>query len=384
MLDPAAFEHSVETYLDSLTAEDLRGLVLRSIKRMDGEHRSQLALFLGHDVGGDPIDEVGGSSVQEHELREFIESCALLRERFTAFLRENPRAVFALGHAASAQIFGVPNAGEADEAARAPARRLPLRTVAVAALAVALAVLPLIAQYAHQRGMIAGLDQLSMAPPVTFSAPVRSVPVHRKAQQHSKARAHVAKARKPPAVHHAAAVAVYRRTLHRRPHAVAPHSAARSRRVAAVRNWKFDPQYNPYLNHRHWRPVRVAANLPPAGGAFASRAQLLVTSYLADMVSGNTASALHHLGLPSSADAANLRELPIITRGSRVHVVAVRPQADGGAKVEVDISGRSGEYFEVFFVARDGPAARIMDRYYIPVDRTAEERAARLLAKDGH
>lgn len=383
MLDPAAFEHSVEAYLDSLTAEDLRSLVLRSIKRMDGAHRSQLALFLGHDVGGDPIDEVGGSSVQEHELREFIESCGLLRERFAGFLRENPRAVYALGHSASSQIFGEPKAGESNEEAREPARKVPLRTVAVAAFAVALAVLPLVAQYAHQRGMIAGLDQLSMAPPVTFPSPV-SVPVHRTAQTQHKTRAHVAKARKKAVVHHAAAVAVYRRTVHRRPHTVALRHAPRSRRVISARNWKFDPQYNPYLSHRHWRPVSVAGNLPPASGAFASRAQLLVTSYLADVVSGNTASALHHLGLPSSADGANLRELPIVTRDSRVHVVAVRPQADGGAKVEVDISGRGGEYFEVFYVARDGPAARIMDRYYIPVDRTAEERAARLLAKDGH
>jgi hypothetical protein len=359
MLDPAAFERSVETYLDSLTAEDLRSAVLRSIKRMDGAHRSQLALFLGHDVGGDPIDEVGGSSVQEHELRQFIESCGLLRERFTAFLRENPRAVFALGNAASSQIFGVPNAGQVDGEAREPARKLPLQTVAIAAFAVALAVLPLIAQYAHQRGMIAGLDQLSMAP-VTFPSPVRSEPVHRAAQrqpQHQ-ARAHVAKVRKAPVVHHAASVAVSRRPVHRRPRAVAFRNAPRSSRVAYVRNWKFDPQYNPYLNHRHWRPLPIAANLPPAGRDFASRAQLLVTSYLHDVVSGNTALALHHLGLPSGADAANLRELPIITRDSRVHVVAVQPQSDGGAKVEVDISGRSGEYFEVFYVARDGPAAR--------------------------
>lgn len=380
MLDPAAFEHSVEAYLDTLNQEDLRSLVLRSIKRMDGAHRSQLALFLGHDVGGDPIDEVGGSSVPEHELREFIESCGLLRERFTAFLRENPRAVFALGNAASAQIFGVPDAGGADEESRKPARKLPPRTAAIAAVAVALAVLPLIAQYAHQRGMIAGLDQLSMAPSITVPAPVHSAPLHRAVQPHHAVPAHTAKAPKTPVVHHARAVAVYHPPVHRANRKV----AVRSRRIASVRNWKFDPQYNPYLNHRHWRPVAVSANLPPAARAFSSRAQLLVTSYLSDVVAGNTALALHHLGLPAGADVANVRELPIITRDSRVHVVAVRPQADGGAKVEVDISGRGGEYFEVFYVARDGPAARITDRYYIPVDRTAEERAARLLAKDGH
>jgi len=37
--------------------------------------------------------------------------------------------------------------------------------------------------------------------------------------------------------------------------------------------------------------------------------------------------------------------------------------------VDADIRGRKGEYFEVFYVAADGPAVRITDRYYIPVSK---------------
>jgi hypothetical protein len=175
---------------------------------------------------------------------------------------------------------------------------------------------------------------------------------------------------------------------------IAVHQPKRVRRRYVASDWKFDPRFNPYFNRAAWHGVRYVgpryvrsshasvAQVLPAG--FEGRASLIVSSYLNAVISGNTVSALHHLGLPADASRANLSEIPIISRDARVHVVSVDSQPDGRAKVEVDINGRSGEYFEVFYVAHDGPAVRIMDRFYIPVNRTAEERAARLLAKDGH
>lgn len=385
MLDPAAFQHTVEAYLDSLTTEELRSTVLRSVRRMDGAHRAQLALFLGHDVGGDPIDDVGGSSVQENELRTFIDSCGLLRERFNAFLRENPRAVRALDRTAVDKIFSswserlIERDGD-----RRRSNKLSPKTAAIIAVAIALAVLPLVAQYAHQRGMIAGLDQVSMAPPIAAPVPKHTVPVREAVQRRTAP--HVASVRKPrKATRVAAAVPGHQRVHHTAPRHVAYHRAAPVRHKRSVA-WKFDPQYNPYLNHHGWHATShaAAAMYLPANNEFASRAALLVSSYLAAVIAGHTGVALQHLGLSANADTANLREMPIVSRSSHARVIAVRPQADGSAKVEVDINGRSGEYFEVFYVAQDGWAARIKDRYYIPVDRTAEERAARLLANDGH
>jgi hypothetical protein len=158
--------------------------------------------------------------------------------------------------------------------------------------------------------------------------------------------------------------------------------------------WKFDPKYNPYFNKKaSWhqrfidrRPavVYMRSAPPQLSRSFEGRASLVVSSYLRAVIAGNTQSALHHLGLPSDASAANVSESGIITRDMQAHVLSVDAQPDGRAKVEVELNGRSGEYFEVFYVAHDGPAVRIMDRFYIPVNRTAEERAAHLLAKDGH
>lgn len=372
MLDQAAFAHSVETHLESLTAEEVRALVLRSIKRMDGAHRSQLALFLGHEVGADPIDEVGGSPLHEQQLRAYVESSTLLRERFAAFLRENPRAAIALGIV------------DRDEARVSPLRKLPPKTAAIAALALVLAFLPLAAQYVHQRGALSGLGQISLLPPAPAAPP-------RARLQREPARRAIHHAAAPRTQHHVrskkralALHAAHRRGTERRI-AAAPVRAVHRTHAAAP--WKFDPRYNPYFNRGRWHvayheATHAAPHAAPVD-AFARRARIIVEGYLADVVAGNTAGALRHLGLPEHADIGNVRESPIISRHTRVRVVAVSPQPGGGAKVEADINGPSGEYFEVFYVARDGPAARITDRYYIPVNRTAEERAARLLAKDG-
>jgi hypothetical protein len=243
-----------------------------------------------------------------------------------------------------------------------------------------LAFLPLAAQYAHQRGMLSGLDQISLLPAVPAARPVqRHLTAAKPAVHHEVAApsAHpVEVTKRAVAVH-----PVKRHAVQRRIAAAPPH--ATHHRAAEGMPWKFDPRYNPYFNRSRWH---VAFHLPRGlqpVDPFAQRARTMVEGYLGDVISGNTASALRHLGLPVGADITNVREAMLVTRRSSVHVVAVNRQPDGSAKVEADINGPAGEYFEVFYVARDGPAARIVDRYYIPVNRTAEERAARLLAKDG-
>ena len=170
------------------------------------------------------------------------------------------------------------------------------------------------------------------------------------------------------------------------------HRQAHRRVRHVARAWKFDPRYNPYFNRRRWHAV-AASRLAPAPApapaprhtsAFAARSALVVTSYLHALMAGNTAEALGHLGLPANAPASNLTESPIVSTNARAHVVNIASVPDGRTRVEVDIHSGGGEYFETFYVAHDGPAVRIVDRFYVPVNRTAEERAARLLAKDGH
>lgn len=391
MLEPVAFEKSLDSYLDSQSTEEIRALVLRSIKRLDGAHRVQLALFLGLDVAGDPITEVGGSSIDEQELRSFIESCALLRERFGAFLRDNPRAIRALGKHISDRILG-----PSEYAPAAFFRRIPAKAAAGIALALIVTFVPLAAQYEHQRGMSAGPSELAVVPPPAVAA-VAAHPARVAARPHTQPPARAAVGYTVPfqrtiAMH----PAPRHRTVLQRARALRSAShAGRIRRAYVASDWKFDRRYNPYFNRSAWQTPYVghrtaagshfrsqpAAALSPG---FEGRASLIVTSYLNAVIAGNTPSALHHLGLPASAPRSNLSESPIITRDSKARVVSVDAQPDGRAKVEVDINGRTGEYFEVFYVAHDGPAVRITDRYYIPVNRTAEERAARLLAKDGH
>jgi|GEM_PF-2885561 len=391
MLEPVAFEKSLDSYLDSRSAEEIRGLVLRSIKHLDGAHRVQLALFLGLDVASDPIAEVGGSTIDDSELAAFIEKCGLLRERFGAFLRDNPRAIRALGKTATEQILG-----KSEMMPLAIFRRVPPKIAAAIALALFMTFVPLAAQYEHQRGMVAGPTETSVMPPIAAGVPpVRLPTAHLNApQRHAQARIAFAPDSHP---YHPAArreVVTHSAVVHKRAHVpvVAARRPAHHRRTFVASNWKFDKRFNPYFNRAAWhvryvglRHLRGHASTPVVrSSGFEGRASLVVSSYLNALIAGNTTSALHHLGLPSDANRANLSELPIVTRDTRTHVVAVDPQPDGRTKVEVDINGRSGEYFEVFYVARDGPAVRIMDRFYIPVNRTAEERAARLLARDGH
>ncbi len=392
MLDPLGFAHSVDSYLESLPEEELRALVFRSVKRLDGAHRTQLALFLGHDFSAHPLDEVGGSSLNDQQLRAFIESCSLLRERYAAFLRENPRAIRALGKTTAARMMGAEDgAGYAEE--RVPLyRRIPLKGSALIALVLIVAFLPLAAQYVHQRGIIAGLSEISIVPPIgpgpasavrvpAKAAPQRVVTIPAIPVRHAPAPAHHARAR--PVVFH-----------HRHPRHIAVHSRVRHMRVASV--WKFDPQYNAYFTH-NWRGGGLPRASAPRAGArrtvsyagsyandFSGRASLVVTSYLDAVIRGNTKSALEHLGLPDNASVRNVRESPIVSRDMRARVISVKPDSSGVTRVEVELMGPTGEYFEVFSVARDGGAVRITDRYYIPVNRTAEERAASLLAKDGH
>ena len=391
MLEPVAFEKSLDSYLESQSNEEIRALVLRSIKQLDGAHRAQLALFLGLDVTGDPITEVGGSAIDEQELRTFIASCALLRERFGAFLRDNPRAIRALGKNVSNRILG-----PSEYTPVAFFRRLPPKAAAAMVLALIVTFVPLAAQYEHQRGMSAGPYDLSGAPPVAAVArPLVHHPA-RTADSHP-VRAHAVLASAPLPIQRQ--IAMHVRVAHRthvqrmRDSRVASRSRTHSvHHTYVANNWKFDRRFNPYFNRAAWhvrfvanRQPRMHSNAPaPLPTGFEGRATLIVTSYLNAVIAGDTPSALHHLGLPATAPQSNLSESPIITRDSRAHVVSVDAQPDGRAKVEVDIYGRAGEYFEVFYVAHDGPAVRIMDRYYIPVNRTAEERAARSLAKDGH
>jgi hypothetical protein len=377
MLEPVAFVHAVDEYLDSLTPEELRAMVLRSIKHLDGAHRAQLALFLGLEFASvDPIDEVAGSAVGDRELRAFIDSCGLLRERFGAFLRDNPRAIYALGRSTSERIFGT-----SENKALTFLSRVSPKAAALAAVLLLLAFVPLAAQYARQRGMLAGLSEVSLAPqtvaPVTaniIKPAVASQP-----------------GRGTTAAFHSHAVTREPKRIaarHVRPKSVAVHEVAfhpaRARHVVTAQNWKFDPKYNPYFNHRGWHTVAFTAPHAPSRSVLGARAELMVNSYLHAVIAGNTLAALHHLGLPANANPINVAESAIVTRDTRTNVVAVDQQPDGRQRVEVDLTGRTGEYFETFYVARDGPALRITDRFYIPVNRTAEERAAHLLAKDGH
>ncbi len=412
MLDPGAFSQSLDSYLDSLSEDDLRAVVLRSIKRLDGAHRTQLALFLGRDVCVDPIDEVGGSSLNDRALRGSIESCGLLRQRFGAFLHDNPRAIQALGSSTAQRIL--PGEQRSGSSLLAALMRLPPKTAVLVGLVLIVAFVPLVAQYAQQRGLIAELSTIPVVPPIAKFASVAVARVHRlmpRTRSHALARNgrvqhSVSRSPERPRT----LIAAYPiRARHVRAREVAFHRPPRrAHRVRIVRAWKFDPKYNPYFNRSRWRSARALAAVQRARDAqrarrlatgrariagqriaalprgFAGRARLMVKSYIAAVIAGDTRAALQHLGLPPGANAENLSELPIVSRGAHAHVTGQSLQPDGTQRVEVKIRGRGGDYFEVFTVAHDGPAVRIMNRYYVPVNRTAEERTARLLAKNEH
>ena len=379
VVSPLAFADAVECYVTALPPDELRALVSRSIKRMDPSERVQFALFLGFEPSSNPIDEVFvGPSMRANDLDRLVESCSdFLPNRFAAFLRENRRAVPSLGTDTVARILAtLPNA-QFDESARPQEmgkRRFPAQAAIVVGLALLVALVPLIAQYAHQRGVLAGLSNASFAPVLPQFNRVAASTVPPKVHSHSGAR-HTAKKR---IAHRRAASRpkIVRRTRHK-------HITYRPpARIAGI--WKFDPQYNPYFSGR-WHTARsrrrATARAQTTHTAFEDRARLAVSSYLDAVIAGNTGNALQHLGMPATGSPDAISESSIVSRDARARIVGVKAAENGEMRVQVDITGRRGEYFEIFSVVPDGPAVRISDRYYIPVNRTAEEVSARLLAK---
>jgi hypothetical protein len=328
-VDPSAFADEIESYIAGLPTDRVRELAAHMARDLPPPERMQFNLYVDErSLSGDADD--------------------LLGRRLIAFLRQNLRSAQHLGPEALERIFTPLQ----PEGLHMQPRPLNAGAIALAVLAFLVAVVPLAAQYAHQRGMITGLNDGSVYPAAPV-AQVQRVAVSRKL------RAGPARERsKPPARHTRAqrrGMAFVRHPIHQRRIARAsiprPHSPVR--RVASV--WKFDRRNYAYFATPH-------QTLP-------QRAKLLVQSYLNAMIAGNTRSALRHLGLPPDADLVNLSEVPIISRHSSARIVWVKPQADGMAQVDADIHGRGGEYFEVFYVAEDGPAVRITDRYYIPVGK---------------
>lgn len=341
---PLALAESMDAHICSRSTGDLRGLIERSAKRMDAGERKQLELYLNLD---DPDD--------------------LLGHRFSAFLRQNPRAIAALDPDAADAILV--ELGEIPAVHHAT-RRLPAHTVALVALVLVVALLPLAAQYAHQRGMLQGLTDPLAAPPAIvpfverLSAKQPARPVKQSTPLHFA----------PPRVAHRAVkshkpryVAQHRPI--RKPH----HLLPRHRAVA----WKFDPVNNPYFNRARWsHPYQADPSL------FGQRARTIVSSYLHALVAGDLRSALHHLGMPATADTNVIAELPIVTRRTTIEIVASKPSGRF-EQVSADIVTDGREYYEVFYIAHDGPAARIMDRYYIPVNHSAQV-AMRSLVQNSH
>jgi hypothetical protein len=374
---PLAVTDSVEEYVTAMPADRVRELIVSSLKRMDGAERAQLALFLGCE--GAQVDEMRVASLPVREMETLVRSCDdLLPNRFAAFLRENPRAIVALGDDAVDAIVNrlQPAISSAPQESTVESeRRLSLRTAGFVALAVLLGFTPLVAQYVHQRLSVAGLSDVVAVPPVFHVAapPVTAAHPARHAYHG------VPRVARPARLPHPVVAA---RPHHVRVKHVVFHPIVRKHPVEHVAgNWKLDPRNNRLVRHR--APVAGLQRTPPKD-RFQERAGLMVQSYLNDVIGGNRASALRHLGLPANAPVSNISESPIIGERARAQVVGFKKERDGQTGVQVDITSTRGEYFEVFYVAQDGDAMRILDRYYIPVNRTAEEMAARLLAKDGH
>jgi hypothetical protein len=387
VVSPLAFADAVEAYVTSLNNDEVRALVNRSAKRMDSSERLQFALFLDHDAATTGVAELfSGPIMRAEEVHRLVERCDdFLPNRFAAFLRENPRAVPALGDDAVNNILSMlplttgPKALTGEVRARRMPARLVLAVVAVALIALA----PLLAQYVHQSGMIAGTANPLMVPlaPVLHTIghtpkTVRAAVMHRGVAHRAPPR-HVAH-RIPP-----------QRILALKPMPAYTGAATRRRGhhvVHVAKVWKFDPRFNPYVRHARIAsvPAHIAAAPKASTNPFEARARLVVNSYLGAVIAGDTARALAHLGLPVGSDPKAISESAIITRDAKAQIVAVKPGDDGTTHVQVDIMGRRGEYFEVFSVTPDGPAVRIKDRFYIPVNRTAEEISARLLATRPH
>ena len=358
---------------------------------MDPSERMQFALFLGFEPSSNPIDEIFvGPSMRANDLDRLVESCSdFLRTASRHFFRENRRAVPSLGPDTVARILAtLPNA-QFDESARPQEmgkRRFPAQAAIVVGLALLVALVPLIAQYAHQRGVLAGLSNASFAPVLPQINRVAASTVPQRVHWHPRAGHKIKKRIAHRSVAPARAVAVISRpkgVQKARQKHVTYRPAAR---VAGI--WKFDPRYNPYFSGRwhgmRWRGERTRramARAQTTHTAFEDRARLAVSSYLDAVIAGNTGNALQHLGMPATGSPDAISESSIVSRDARARIVGVKAAENGEMRVQVDITGRRGEYFEIFSVVPDGPAVRIADRYYIPVNRTAEEVSARLLAK---
>lgn len=329
-VDPSALADSVETYVGLLPPDELHALALRSMNEMNPVDRVQFEMY-----GGQKPIENGNDG--------------LLARRMTAFFRQNPRAIEALGDDALQQILRPFAPADLPRVERRPGAG----AAALAILALAVAVVPLAAQYAHQRGILQGLSDTTLAPAAVVPMPhpiaahrrpdVRSIAKHQPRGHSSRVAGLKPRSR----------VALVRR--HKTPFGPThrPHRAVRAP-LSLAGVWKFDRRNYKYFS----RPSR-----------FQQRARLEVQSYLDAVIAGNTRSALQHLGLPADAALVNLSEVPIISRTSTAHIVGVRPEQAGKTTVEADIKGRRGEYFDVFYVAADGPAVRITDHYYIPVGK---------------
>ncbi|HKU66493.1 MAG TPA: hypothetical protein VJP85_01840 [Candidatus Baltobacteraceae bacterium] len=329
---PLALAEAMDSHISTRSCEELRGMIERSLGRMDAGDRAQLALYLNPE---DPDD--------------------LLGYRFSAFLRQNPRAISALDPQAVDTILA-----ELGEIPRVdhPVRRLPARTAAIVAIVLAVALLPLAAQYAHQRGLLQGLTEPLIPPPIVPFVQTLGVhktsaaPLHRR-----RSVAHHRPVRRRIVAHRSAPFRRAHRSIAQRP---------RVRRPARVA-WKFDRRNNPYFNRERWRYPYVADASP-----FGTRARWSVRAYLSALVEGNLSAALVRLGLPPNGNTNALGELPIITRATNVAIVGSKLQNDGSEQVQADITTAGREYFAVFSVTRDGPAIRIVDHYYIPVNRRAQ------------
>lgn len=311
---PLALAEAMDAQICSRSAADLREVIERSRKRMDAGERSQLDLYVKPGDGDD-----------------------LLGHRFSAFLRQNPRAIASLDDdAIDAILRELGEVGHVDRSRR----RLPAAVSGLLALLLAVAILPLAAQYAHQRGLLAGLTdpllQPAVAPFVERIALARpKAPVRHAVHQGSAVR-----------VHHIAR----RAQLRKRVVAVVPHAHVRA--------------------HVHTHP-HVRRTFIADASTFGTRARLSVRSYLHALIAGNIPLALEHLGLPRGAGTNGLAELSIVAPGTSVAIVGSKALA-AGEQVQAEIVTAGREYFEVFYVVKDGPAVRITNRYYIPVNRRAE------------
>lgn len=341
---PLALADAVDAHISARSTAEVRDLIARSAKRMDEAEREQLDLYVNP-----------------------AENDELMGHRFTAFLRQNPRAIVALDPDAIDAILS--DIGEVPAVERTK-RRLPANLTAVLAMLVVVAVVPLFAQYAHQSGLLRDINQATVSAPAPIVPFVQAVAMHAVHAAHPAQRGH---ARPPARAHRAAQPRVHRNNTHaaavHRP-AVRAHRAIaqrpRARRVRKIA-WKFDRGNNPYFNRARWKhPFAVDRSL------FGTRARLSVRAYLHEVVAGNLNAALSHLGLPAGSNKSAIAELPIVKRGTMVAILGSRPQRDGTEQVQADIVTGGREYYEIFSVGHDGPAVRIVDHYYIPVNRRAQ------------